>query len=237
MQPPITDAAGIALFRHEAIGVVLQVRPSSADALQLQVLAWQRVREPYAGQWALPSGPVAPDESMDASVRRHLADRVDVAGLSHLEQLATLSDPQRDPAQRTIATAYLGIVPADADPRLPRSAAWLPISGLPELAFDHGSIVADAVARLRAKLSYTNLGFALAPADFTIKELTDIYAAALGRPVSATNLQRVLGRRGQLVATGQLSSHGAAGGRPAKRFRFAEQELTVTDPFAVLKPE
>ena len=44
--------------------------------------------------------------------------------------------------------------------------------------------------RLRAKLSYTNLGFALAPETFTISELRDLYAAALGHEVSATNLQR-----------------------------------------------
>ena len=55
-------------------------------------------------------------------------------------------------------------------------------------------------ARLRAKLSYTNLGFAIAPAEFTLSELRDLYIAALGRRVAATNLQRVLGRRGLLDA-------------------------------------
>ena len=39
----------------------------------------------------------------------------------------------------------------------------------------------------RAKLWYTNLGFALAPNTFTIAELRDLYAAALGHDVSATN--------------------------------------------------
>ena len=39
---------------------------------------------------------------------------------------------------------------------------------------------ASALGRLRAKLSYTNIGFALAPPSFTIAELRDIYVAALG---------------------------------------------------------
>ena len=55
--------------------------------------------------------------------------------------------------------------------------------------------------RLRAKLSYTNIGFALAPETFTISQLRDTYAAALGHPVSATNLQRILTRRGVIEPT------------------------------------
>ena len=90
--------------------------------------------------------------------------------------------------------------------------------------------------RLRAKLSYTNIGFALAPDVFTVSALRRIYAAALGHHVSATNLQRVLTRRGVLVPTGATAAPGPAGGRPAALFRFSEHALRVTDPFAVLRP-
>ena len=110
------------------------------------------------------------------------------------------------------------------------------MDALPETAFDHGSIVGSALARLRAKLSYTNVGFALAPPAFTIAELRVIYVAALGYEVTATNLQRVLLRRGVLEATGELTSPGRAGGRPATLYRFAAPALEVTDPFAVLRP-
>ena len=68
--------------------------------------------------------------------------------------------------------------------------------------------------RLRAKLSYTNLGFALAPPTFTISELRELYAAALGHEVSATNLQRVLVRRELLEDTGERRPPGPHGGRP-----------------------
>ena len=71
--------------------------------------------------------------------------------------------------------------------------------------------------RLRAKLSYTNLGFALAPETFTISELRDLYAAALGHEVSATNLQRVLVRRGVLAPTGERRPPGRAGSPPSYR--------------------
>ena len=45
-------------------------------------------------------------------------------------------------------------------------------------------------------------GFALAPPTFTLAELREIYTAALGHEVSATNLKRVLERRAVIEPTG-----------------------------------
>ena len=216
---------------HEALAVVLQVRED-----ELQVLLWERAREPFLGAWALPGGRLDPGETLEGSIRRHLVAKVDVRELSHLEQLETRSDPDRHPAERVIATAFLGLVPAGVDPAVPKDTAWHPVSRLPEPAFDHGSIVLAGRERLRAKLSYTNAGFALAPAAFTISELRTLYRAALGHDVSATNLQRILLRRRLLEPTGELRAPGRAGGRPATVFRFRSRRLEVTDQFAVLRP-
>jgi ADP-ribose pyrophosphatase YjhB (NUDIX family) len=218
-------------FPHHALAVVLQVR----DA-RLHVMLWQRSAEPFAGDWALPGGPLLGDETLGASVARQLASKVEVRQLAHLEQLETRSDPARDPRGRTVATAYLGLVPADLDPPLPEDTAWQPVDALPATAFDHGSIVGSALGRLRAKLSYTNVAFALAPPVFTVAELRTVYVAALGYDVTATNLQRVLLRRGVLEATGEQAHPGRSGGRPAALYRFASPALEVTDPFAVLRP-
>jgi ADP-ribose pyrophosphatase YjhB (NUDIX family) len=211
--------------------VVLQVR----DGV-LQVLLWQRAREPFLGAWSLPGGMLEPGETLEASIRRHLATKVDVRELSHLEQLETRSEPERRPDDWVVATAYLGLVPADLDPALPEDTAWHTVAKLPEPAFDHGAIALAGRERLRAKLSYTNIGFALAPPSFTISELRALYRAALGHDVSATNLQRVLLRRRLLEPTGDQRPPGRAGGRPAAVFRFRVRELEVTDQFAVLRP-
>jgi 8-oxo-dGTP diphosphatase len=119
---------------------------------------------------------------------------------------------------------------------VPADTEWHPVDRLPALAFDHEAIVLAGRERLRAKLSYTNVGFALAPAEFTISELRDLYAAALGHDVSATNLQRVLLRRGVLEPTGRLRPPGPTGGRPGALFRFRSPALEITDQFAVLRP-
>jgi ADP-ribose pyrophosphatase YjhB (NUDIX family) len=216
---------------HAALAVVLQVR----DGV-LQVLLWERAREPYAGDWSLPGGALGGDETLEESIRRHLATKVDVRELSHLEQLETRSDPDRNPRGRELATAYLGLVPSDLDPDLPDDTRWHPVDALPPLAYDHEPIVLAGRERLRAKLGYTNLGFALAPDEFTLSELRTLYVAALGHDVSATNLQRVLLRRELLVETGERRIPGPTGGRPAAMFRFREQTLRITDQFAVLRP-
>ena len=216
---------------HTTLAAVLQVREGV-----LRALLWERARPPFAGAWSLPGGYLEPDETLEESIRRHLAEKVDVRELSHLEQLETLSDPLRHPAEWQLATAYLGLVPTDLDPAVPGDTAWHAVGALPPMAFDHGAIAIAARDRLRAKLSYTNLGFALAPGTFTISELRDLYTAALGHDVSPTNLKRVLVRRGVLERTGAQRSPGPSGGRPAELYRFRSRRLEITDQFAVLRP-
>lgn len=219
------------LLAHEVLAAVLQVRDKS-----LQVLLWRRAKEPAVGLWSLPGGGLGATEGVEASIRRQLAEKVDVQQLTHVEQLAVFSAPARVPGPRVVATAFLGLVPAGTDPEVPDDTDWHRVDALPDTAFDHGAIVLRARNRLRAKLSYTNLGFALAPPEFTVSELREIYSAALGYRVSATNLQRVLSRRGLLEPTGVTAAPGPSGGRPAARFRFAEHGMQITDPFAVLRP-
>ncbi len=192
---------------HAVVGVALRVRAGRLEVL----LADGR----------LPEATVAPGEPLAAALGRAL----DVGALAHVEQLET-----RALEDGRLATAYLGLAPPpDGAPGDDwRSGATLP----PEQA----ELVAAAQARLRAKLSYTNVGFALAPPRFTISELRELYVAALGYDVSATNLQRVLVRRGVLERVDGVRAPGRSGGRPAALFRFKSNRLEVTDEFAALRP-
>jgi ADP-ribose pyrophosphatase YjhB (NUDIX family) len=185
---------------HTVVGVVVRVRDGRLQAL--------------IGSASLGRG---------EQFEQALARAVDVPALAHVEQLVTRVLPEGG-----VATAYLGLVPADAT----LDGDWRDVVD----AGEHRALVAAAQARLRAKLSYTNVGFALAPSVFTISELREIYLAALGHDVSATNLQRVLVRRRVLERVGGRRPSGAAGGRPAALFRFRSDHLEVTDEFAALRP-
>ena len=216
---------------HTVLAGVFQVREA-----QLQVLLWERALDPFAGTWSLPGGELERNETLEQSIRRHLAAKVDVRELSHLEQLETRGDPGRHPGRWELTTAYLGLVPSNVDPELPSDTRWQPVQALPPLAFDHEQLVLVGRGRLRAKLSYTNIGFALGPETFTVSELRGLYQAALGHDVSATNLLRVLLRRKLLVPTGARRAPGPTGGRPAAVYRFRVRSLEITDQFAVLRP-
>ena len=225
---------------HEVLAVVFQIRglgpdPRSAKP-ELSVLLWQRAQEPQRGAWSLPGGRLRHDEDMMTSVRRQLAEKVDLQEVAHLEQLAVFSEPDRVPATRTIASTFLGLVPSPAVPELPPDTRWHPVTALPDMAFDHAPMVAYARTRLVAKMSYTNIGFALAPTEFALSTLRDIYSATLGHQVDTTNLQRVLARRGVIIPTGTVAQSGRSGGRPAAMYRFADSQLRVTDEFAALRP-
>jgi ADP-ribose pyrophosphatase YjhB (NUDIX family) len=162
-----------------------------------------------------------PGESLAGALGR----AIDVAALAHLEQLET-----RVLRDGTLATVYLGL----ARPGTELDGEWRAVGT--RTSADERELVAAVHARLRAKLSYTNLGFALAPEVFTISELRELYVAALGHDVSATNLQRVLLRRGALERVEGHRAPGRTGGRPAALFRFRSQRLEVTDEFAALRP-
>ena len=85
---------------HEVLAVVFQVRYETRQVTrgrrtekpQLNVLLWQRARDPERGAWSLPGGRLRNDEDMTTSVRRQLAEKVDLREVAHLEQLAVFSE-------------------------------------------------------------------------------------------------------------------------------------------------
>jgi 8-oxo-dGTP diphosphatase len=179
---------------------------------------------------------VSPTQRLRDAITAHLATKVDVREIAWLEQVATHSRVDRDPRGRVLATGYLALLPADLEPALPGDTAWFELGDLPRTAFDHHYFIEAASDRLRAKLSYTNIGFALAPPEFTIQRLRDIVSASLGYEVDQTNLHRVLTRREMIEPTGAKALPGRSGGRPAAVFRFRERTLVESDPFATLRP-
>src|ERR1700739_3894210 len=141
---------------HEVLAVVFQVRQVTAasrrEKPQLNVLLWERARDPQRGAWSLPGGRLRNDEDMTTSVRRQLAAKVDLRELAHLKQLAVVSDPDRVPGTRVIASTFLGLVPSPAIPELPPDTRCHPVSSLPPMAFDHGPMGEHARTRRVAQM-------------------------------------------------------------------------------------
>ncbi|MEW1959155.1 NUDIX domain-containing protein [Kineococcus sp. NPDC059986] len=197
--------------------VVLTVREGA-----LHVLLVERGEEPFLGRWALPGGFVRPDEDLPGAAARELEEETGLArGLVHLEQVATYGAPDRDPRQRVVTVCYLALAPDLPVPRAGTDAAdarWAPVDDLPDLAFDHDVLLADAVERARAKLEYTPLATAFCGEEFTVAELRRVYEAVWGLPLDPRNFHRkVTGAAGFLEPTGATTTRD--GGRPAAVFR------------------
>ena len=175
----------------------------------LQVLLVQVRSGPFAGAWALPGGRVREDESLDEAAARELHAQTAMRDV-YLEQLYTFGHPQRDPQDRVVSVAYVGLL-ADPGPAAAPAAAgkyeamgWRPATRLPPLAYDHAAVVRLAVARLRAKLQYTNLAYTLLPTSFTLGELQSLYESILGRPLDRRNFRRKVLSLGLLRPLGRM---------------------------------
>lgn len=214
---------------------------------ELLVLVVKRGIEPFKGRLALPGGFVLPDEDLTAAARRELAEETGLTGFErrtnpdgHLEQLATYGTPGRDPRGRVFSVAYLALVPDPPEP-VPGSdaaaASWLPVDGLlagrNRLAFDHKTILGDAVERARSKLEYSPVGAAFCPPSFTINELRQVYEAVWGCALDPRNFHRKITRTADFVEeTGERTTR--QGGRPAALYRTGT--ATLLHP-PMLRPE
>ncbi len=202
---------------------------------RLQVLLYRRGAFPFRDCWALPGGFVGLEESLDAAAARLLASKAGLRGV-YLEQLYSFGAPQRDPRTRVISVAYYALVPprqledpARSEVRLaPLQVPWEGEAGGPvlarderdrelALAFDHADILGMAVLRIRGKLDYAPIGFALLPPRFTLHQLRQVHETILGRRLNKDSFRRRMLASGQLENTGERQKQ--VGHRPAALFR------------------
>ena len=112
-----------------------------------KVLLIQRGADPYKGCWAFPGGFMNMDETTEQCAIRELEEETGLK-VSTVRQIGAYSKVDRDPRGRTITVAYLAIIEKPAQVTGQDDAAkaeWFPLSALPELAFDHADIMADAI--------------------------------------------------------------------------------------------
>ena len=88
---------------------------------------------------------------------------------------------------------------------------------------DHRRILATAIARLRAKITYRPVVFELMPPQFTLLDLQRSVEALAGRPLHKQNFRRLVEQQELVEETGLMAD--ATGGRPAKLFRFRADVL------------
>lgn len=204
----------------------------------LQVLLVQRPndkREPFPALWALPGGfvDVHLDADLEACARRKLKEKTGVAS-PYLEQLGSWGGIKRDPRGWSATHVYFALIPSQQLQLIKGANAsdvgWFKVDELlrkPKLAFDHGTILATAVERLRSKVEYTSLPAYLLPEPFSLPQLQRCYEVVLGRAIDKSGFRTRMLAAEFLVEVGPLDG---SSNRPAMGYRLANPSAPVVFP-------
>jgi len=161
---------------------------------RLKVVLVERTKEPDKGSLALPGGFMWAGEDAVTTARRVLAAKAGVTGDVYMEQLYTFSEPGRDSRGHILSVSYMALVRREdlvfAEGPLTETPALYPAVGHPKLSFDHDRILKYGLKRMRDKLLYTNIAYALLPMHFTLTQLQRVYEIVLGRDLDKRNFRK-----------------------------------------------
>ena len=159
---------------------------------EIKLLLYPRSFEPLKGKWSLLGGFVQEDESADEAAARILKQTTGLEQI-FLEQVATFSDPNRDPEARVISLAYYALIRIDLHDEecvKENGAYWIPIRKLPNLIFDHQAMFEKALVKLQQKAEYSLVGLELLPEMFTLIQLRKLYEAIFQREYDPGNFRK-----------------------------------------------
>lgn len=210
--------------------VIFALSPDAgAAAPSLRIPLVRRLREPGVGRWALPGGWLPVDEGLDEAAARTLNETTGLAP-KYLEQLYTFGAPDRSPGERVVSVVYWALVHSDEVERAvsDENVCWFDEDDLPALAFDHRAIIDYALWRLRTKLEYSSIAYALLGETFTMAELRGVHEAVLRKRLDPANFRRTMEASGTLVDTGERLA--GTPHRPPALYRFDTASARGGDP-------
>ena len=179
------------------------------DLNQLKVLVIERsISDSEKQILTLPGDLIYEGENLDIAANRVLFELTGLQTI-FLEQVGAFGDTDRlnkeadkkwlravreEPEARVITIAYFSLVNiheyAPQASSFAKSAAWIPLNEIDELAFDHSDILQTALKKLKNKIRIQPLGFNLLPEKFTLSQLQKLYEAILCRELDKRNFRR-----------------------------------------------
>lgn len=220
-RPLVTVDVAMFTVQGDALQVLLVRRPADGD-------------EPFPGRWALPGGfvDVARDATLLDCALRKLREKTGVI-TPYLEQLGSWGGAGRDPRGWSATHCFYALIPARAvQLRSGANAAdvgWFEAEAAlrKRLAFDHGELLAAALARLRSKVEYTSLPAFLLEEPFTLPALQHAYEVVLGRPVDKSAFRKRMLDGAFMEEAGMV---GGGPGRPAMSYRLRDRSQAALFP-------
>mgnify|MGYP002769283596 FL=1 len=140
----------------------------------LRVLLVKRRNEPYKDCWAFPGGFMEIDEDLETCARREVMEETGMA-LGEVFQFRSYSAVDRDPRERVITVVHFAFeAPAEVKGSDDAAEArWFDIDNLPELAFDHRTIIHELFEFLEDVI-YNDLFFKYSPEGIPMDALSKL---------------------------------------------------------------
>lgn len=140
----------------------------------LRVLLIKRRNEPYKDCWAFPGGFMEIDEDLKTCARREVMEETGMA-LGEVFQFRSYSAVDRDPRERVITVVHFAFeAPAEVKGSDDAAEArWFDIDNLPELAFDHRTIIHELFEFLEDVI-YNDLFFKYSPEGIPMDALSKL---------------------------------------------------------------
>lgn len=206
------------------------------DFTELKVLIIERNDPTGKGVHMLPGNLVRDDEDLDLAATRVLKELTGLENI-YLEQFRVFGDPNRvlkekdqawlrsireHPDARVITVAYYSLIKLDkykpAPSSFARTANWVPLREVPDLAFDHNEILKGAQMALRKQLRVEPIGFELLPRKFTLGQLQKLYEEILETNLDKRNFRRKMINKGILFPLKEKQE--GVPHKPAQLFQF-----------------
>ncbi|MEN9997855.1 MAG: hypothetical protein RI922_845 [Bacteroidota bacterium] len=213
------------------------------DFSQLKVLLIERESvEGLDPSMALPGDLIYEEENLDMAANRVLNELTGLKEI-YLEQVGAFGDPNRlnkesdkawlkavrkNPDERVVTIAYYSLV--NMNDYLPqpssfaKSAYWIPVHEIKELAFDHYEIYQAALKKLKDKIMAQPIGFNLLPEKFTLSQLHKLYEVILGRDLDKRNFRRKMLKL-KIVESLDEKQEGVPH-KPSQFFKFNEENYS-----------
>lgn len=197
----------------------------TVDKGKIKILLMHKKTEPYKGYWVLPGSLLSNNETLEDNITDVVCDTLGLPTM-YIEQCYTFSNLNRDPDNRVVATAFIGLIDnitlvLKKQERENIELAWFEINSIPKTGYDHDKIINKLVEYLKKRMINSNILKILFPSDFTLPELQRVYEQVLNTEIDRRNFRKKLVNLGYVIDTGDVNE--GYMGRPAKLYRFNDE--------------
>lgn len=197
----------------------------TVDKGKIKILLMHKKTEPYKGYWVLPGSLLSNNETLEDNITDVVCDTLGLPTM-YIEQCYTFSNLNRDPDNRVVATAFIGLIDnitlvLKKQERDEIELAWFEINSIPKTGYDHDKIINKLVEYLKKRMINSNILKILFPSDFTLPELQRVYEQVLNTEIDRRNFRKKLVNLGYVIDTGDVNE--GYMGRPAKLYRFNDE--------------